>query len=145
MRQLIRQTRAASETDFDLTALEPYMTRLAVRRGETLFRKGDAADTMYLVVTGRVRLPETGIELGPGAEQFGSIWLISGVVEVVRCAREHTLDGSRSHRGGIDQPEHGMTEKKAAPGAASWSGRKQTGRNGLRRSPGPPQRHWAMV
>ena len=26
----------------------------------------------------------------------------------------------------------------------SWSGRKQTGRNGLRRSPAP-QRHWAML
>lgn len=66
MRELIRRTQAASRSDFDMAALEPFMSKRPIRSGETLFRKGDLADAMYLVVAGRLHLPETGIEVKPG-------------------------------------------------------------------------------
>lgn len=66
MRELIRKTQAASKSEFDMTALEPFMSKRPIRAGETLFRKGDAADAMYLVVSGRLQLPETGIGIEPG-------------------------------------------------------------------------------
>jgi CRP/FNR family cyclic AMP-dependent transcriptional regulator len=66
MRELIRKTQAASKSDFDLTALEPFMTKRSIKSGEILFRKGDLADAMYLVVAGRLELPETGIQVRPG-------------------------------------------------------------------------------
>jgi hypothetical protein len=67
MRELIRKTQAASKSDFDMTALEPFMSRRPIKTGEILFRKGDLADAMYLVVSGRLQLPETGIEVKPGS------------------------------------------------------------------------------
>jgi CRP/FNR family cyclic AMP-dependent transcriptional regulator len=66
MRELIRKTQAAAKSDFDMSALEPFMSGRAIKAGETLFRKGDLADAMYLVVSGRLQLPETGIEIKPG-------------------------------------------------------------------------------
>jgi len=67
MRELIRKTQAAAKSDFDMSALEPFMSRRTIKAGETLFRKGDLADAMYLVVSGRLQLPETGIEMKPGS------------------------------------------------------------------------------
>ncbi|MCC6946358.1 MAG: cyclic nucleotide-binding domain-containing protein [Bradyrhizobiaceae bacterium] len=66
MRELIRKTQAAAKSDFDMSALEPFMSRRPIAAGETLFKKGDLADAMYLVVSGRLQLPETGIEIKPG-------------------------------------------------------------------------------
>jgi CRP/FNR family cyclic AMP-dependent transcriptional regulator len=67
MRELIRKTQAASKNNFDMTALTPFMSQRSVRANETLFSKGEAADAMYLVTSGRLHLPETQIEFGPGA------------------------------------------------------------------------------
>jgi CRP/FNR family cyclic AMP-dependent transcriptional regulator len=66
MRELIRRTQQASKSDFDMSALEPFMTRRAVKAGETLFRKGEPADAMYLVESGRLQLPEIGLDVKPG-------------------------------------------------------------------------------
>lgn len=76
MRELIRKTQAASATGFDMTALEPYMTKRPVLKDELLFQKGDAADAMYLVVSGRLQLPETGIEIAPGS-MVGELGLLA--------------------------------------------------------------------
>lgn len=76
MRDLIRRTQTASETGFDMSALQPYMTGRTVRKDEILFQKGDAADAMYLVVSGRLQLPETGIEIQPGS-MVGELGLLA--------------------------------------------------------------------
>lgn len=76
MRELIRKTQAASATGFDMSALEPYMTKRSVRQNEILFQKGDAADTMFLVVSGRLQLPETGIEIAQGS-MVGELGLLA--------------------------------------------------------------------
>jgi len=76
MRELIRRTQQASKSDFDMSALAPFMTKRAIKADEVLFQKGDTADAMYLVVAGRLKLPETGIEIMPGA-MVGELGLLA--------------------------------------------------------------------
>ena len=52
MRQLIRRTQRAARSDLDMTWLQPFMTRRKTKKGQVIFRKGDIAEAMYLVVTG---------------------------------------------------------------------------------------------
>ena len=56
--------------------LLPQMTRRALKAGETLFRKGDKADEIFYVASGRARIEEAGRVLGPG-ELIGEIGLFS--------------------------------------------------------------------
>jgi predicted acylesterase/phospholipase RssA/CRP-like cAMP-binding protein len=67
-----------------LRDLERSLTRVALEAGEVLFRRGDAGDSLYVVVAGRVRLlaGEPGAEraildLGPG-ELVGESALLTG-------------------------------------------------------------------
>ena len=76
MRELISRTQAAAQTDFDMTALAPFMTQRPIRAHETIFSKGEGADAMYLVVSGRLHLPETQIEFGPGS-MVGELGLLA--------------------------------------------------------------------
>jgi hypothetical protein len=76
MRELIRKTQTASRAGFDLSALAPFMTDRPVKAGESIFHKGDTADAMYLVASGRLHLPETGIEFRPGA-MVGELGLLA--------------------------------------------------------------------
>ncbi len=46
--------------------LRPYMTPRRYKKGDTLFRKGDVANEMFLIVTGRFLVIEIGVELAPG-------------------------------------------------------------------------------
>ena len=57
MLRLTRQVAAASRSDLNLDWLMPYGTRRRVRAGEVLFRKGDPADRMALVLAGGLRDP----------------------------------------------------------------------------------------
>ena len=56
--------------------LVPYMRSELRGRGETLFRKGDPADKLYLVEEGSVSLPELGKRLSSGAV-FGEVGLFA--------------------------------------------------------------------
>lgn len=76
MRELIRRTQQASDSDFDMSALEPFMSKRKVRAGEVLFRKDDLADAMFLVVEGNFQLTETGIQIEPGA-MVGELGLLA--------------------------------------------------------------------
>ena len=46
--------------------LKPFMTERRYRRGDTLYRRGDAAAEMSLTVTGKFLVKEIGVELPPG-------------------------------------------------------------------------------
>lgn len=67
----------------DLRWLLPHMTSRRLPAGHVLFEAGDRADAMYLIQSGRVRLPAIGVEMGPG-DWFGEIGLIAD-------------DGTRTH------------------------------------------------
>ncbi len=89
MRQLIRRTQRAARADLDMTWLQPFMTRRRTKKGQIIFRKGDIAEAMYLVVDGRFVLQEIGIELKEGAV-VGELGLLSP--EGLRTATLVSLD-----------------------------------------------------
>ena len=76
MAMLLRKAKLAAATDLSSTWLQPFMRAKRFRAGETIFRKGDFADSLYMIVSGEVRLPEIDQRLSAG-ELFGEIGLFS--------------------------------------------------------------------
>ena len=79
LREMVRltsQVRDASASDLNMDWLKPFTSTRRVKSGEVLFRKGDAADTMLFVVSGRYRLIEIGIDILPG-QVVGELGLLS--------------------------------------------------------------------
>ena len=56
--------------------LLPFMHHRRVRAGETVFSKGDVADGLHYIDSGRVEITELGISRGAG-EVFGEIGLFA--------------------------------------------------------------------
>ena len=73
---VLRRAKLAADTDLSPNWLLPYMQPRRVRKGETLFKKGDYADALYLIASGEVELPEIQFILRP-AEVFGEVGLFS--------------------------------------------------------------------
>jgi cyclic nucleotide-binding protein len=67
MRTLIRRVQEASRGDLSMEWLIPLMTRRKLEAGHVLFRKGDPASSLYVILAGSLRLSELGVVLGPGA------------------------------------------------------------------------------
>jgi cyclic nucleotide-binding protein len=64
--KLVKKARNATQGDRSMEWLKPFMTERKYRRGDILFRKGDAATEMFLTVTGKFLAKEIGVELPPG-------------------------------------------------------------------------------
>ena len=67
---------AARATHISPTWLAPFMESHRYPPGTVLFRRGDAADRMYFLAEGRLRLEEIGLDLQPGA-LLGEIGIFS--------------------------------------------------------------------
>jgi CRP/FNR family cyclic AMP-dependent transcriptional regulator len=67
MRTLIRKVREASGGKMSVDWLIPLMTRQNFKSGHVLFRIGEPATSMYVILEGALRLVEIGVVLGPGA------------------------------------------------------------------------------
>ena len=67
-----RVNRATQANDTSGLWLRPYMKRRKLRAGAVLFRKGDLADHLYMLASGRIELVEIGSEL-PAGRVFGEI------------------------------------------------------------------------
>ena len=67
MQALIRKVRRASQGDLSMEWLLPFMHRRSVAAGSTLFRQGDAALELYLILSGSVRLADVGVTVGAGS------------------------------------------------------------------------------
>lgn len=76
MVRLLRRVRLAARGDLSLNWLRPYMKTAHYPDGHVLFRKGDEADRLFLVVQGEVRLTELEHRLVTG-EIVGEIGLFS--------------------------------------------------------------------
>ena len=76
MWRLIRELKQAEDGPHRLAALLPFMSSVSLPSGASLFKKGEPADAMYILTSGRVFLPELDIEIGPG-EMVGEIGLFS--------------------------------------------------------------------
>jgi hypothetical protein len=66
MLELIKKVREASSGDLSIEWLKPFMHKHTFEKGNTLFHKGDAADEMYYIVSGRCHVREIDVELKPG-------------------------------------------------------------------------------
>ncbi|HEY6621880.1 MAG TPA: cyclic nucleotide-binding domain-containing protein, partial [Steroidobacteraceae bacterium] len=76
MLQLTKRVEAAAHGDLNMNWVKPFTKARHMRAREIMFRKGDTADRLFIVVTGRCRLAESGIEIAPGAV-VGELALIS--------------------------------------------------------------------
>jgi len=66
MVQMLKKVRVAASGDLSMEWLKPFMHRHAYKRGDVLFRKGDEADEMFFIVSGRCRVKELDLDLNPG-------------------------------------------------------------------------------
>jgi hypothetical protein len=66
MLKLVKKARNARQGDMSMEWLKPFMTERRYRRGDILYKKGDAAAEMSLTVTGRFLVKEIGVEHPPG-------------------------------------------------------------------------------
>jgi hypothetical protein len=66
MLNLVKKARTSAQGDLSMDWLRPYMTPRKYKKGEVLFRKGDVAKEMFLIITGTFLVKEIGVELSPG-------------------------------------------------------------------------------
>ena len=76
MRSLIRRVKDASSGGMSGDWLIPLMTHRRYPAGHVLFRRGEAANDMYMVLEGTVRLEELGIAVSRG-QLLGEIALFA--------------------------------------------------------------------
>lgn len=76
MVKLVRRVRVAAGGDRTMDWLKPYMRRRRCGRGKMLFRKGETANAMFYIVSGRFRIVELGIGRAPG-EFVGELGLLA--------------------------------------------------------------------
>ena len=67
MLKLVKKARNATQGDMSMEWLKPFMTERRYRRGDRLYKKGDAAAEMSLTVTGKFLVKEIDVELPPGS------------------------------------------------------------------------------
>lgn len=65
LRNLVKKARSSAQGTLSLDWLKPYMTPRSYQNGEVLFRKGDAAEEMFLTVSGKFLVTEIGVEIPP--------------------------------------------------------------------------------
>ncbi|MDH4128181.1 MAG: cyclic nucleotide-binding domain-containing protein [Spirochaetota bacterium] len=77
MLKLIKAVKIASKGDLNMDFLVPYMKKESFKAGEIVFKKGDLADKLYFLVSGRVKLKEINASLEAG-ELIGEIGIFAG-------------------------------------------------------------------
>jgi len=94
MLQLTQQVRDTTHGDLNVMDwLRPFAATRRVQAGEALFHKGDVASDMFVVVSGRFRLAETGIEIEPPnvVGEFALLAPERSRTQTLECVEEGTL------------------------------------------------------
>ena len=76
MLRLVKRVEAAATGDLSVDWLKPFMKTARHKAGDVLFRRGDKADRLYMLISGTVLLEEIAHVLKPGI-LFGEIALFS--------------------------------------------------------------------
>ena len=76
MLQLIKKVRTASQGDLSMDWLKPFMHKHSFKQGAILFKKGDHADEMFYIVSGRCRIVELALEL-PAGHMVGELGFLT--------------------------------------------------------------------
>jgi CRP/FNR family transcriptional regulator, cyclic AMP receptor protein len=75
LNRLVEAVQGASNQEA-IQALIPYMKTRSYAAGDVIFRRGDSADTLYVLERGEVVFPETGKRVSAGAV-FGEVGLFA--------------------------------------------------------------------
>ena len=67
MQQLMRSMKAATHGDLNMEWLKPFTSACNVSAGDVIFRKGDVANNMMVVMSGSFRLIEIDTIVEPGS------------------------------------------------------------------------------
>jgi len=67
MHRLVKQARTATKGDTSMEWLKPFMTERKYKQGDRLFSKGDAANEMFLTISGKFLVKEISVEVPPGS------------------------------------------------------------------------------
>jgi Cyclic nucleotide-binding domain len=76
IRNVVKKARIAARGTLSLDWLKPFMIPRNYKKGDVLFRKGDAGTEMFLTVSGKFLVTEIGIEIPPG-RMLGELGFIS--------------------------------------------------------------------
>jgi hypothetical protein len=76
MLRLTRQVQWAMKGDLNMDWLKPFTSTRRIKKGDVLFRKGDAAEAMFFLVSGRCSLAELGVEILSG-QVVGELGLLA--------------------------------------------------------------------
>ena len=76
MLKLIKKARISAQGDLSMDWLKPFMTRRKYRKNDILFRKGETANEMLFIVTGKCLVKEIGVEL-PAGRIVGELGFLS--------------------------------------------------------------------
>jgi CRP-like cAMP-binding protein len=93
MVNLTREVERATKGDLNMDWLKPFTTTRRVSAGEVMFRKGDPAAEMFVVVSGRFRLAEIGIDIVPPGVVGELAWLAPerARTQTLECAEDGTV------------------------------------------------------
>jgi hypothetical protein len=64
--KLVKKARIAAQGDLSIDWLKPFMDTRNYEKGDVLFHKGEKADEMFLITTGKFLVKEINVELVPG-------------------------------------------------------------------------------
>jgi Cyclic nucleotide-binding domain len=76
MLQLVKKVRTAAHGDLSMDWLKPFMHKHNFKQGSVLFKKGDHAEEMFYIVSGRLRVKELGLEL-PAGHMVGELGFLT--------------------------------------------------------------------
>jgi len=76
MLKLVANIRKAATGEVQMEWLRPFMAKRRTTAGDVLFRRGDPASELFFTLSGRFRLEEIGIDLGPG-QVVGELGLLA--------------------------------------------------------------------
>ena len=76
MLRLIKQIEDATRGDVNLNWVKPFSSTRTIAAGNAVFRRGEAADEMFFIVSGRFHVKERSVELQTG-EVFGELGLLN--------------------------------------------------------------------
>jgi hypothetical protein len=93
MRRLIKEVQSASAGSHSMDWLKPFTQQRQFKAGQTLFWKGDKADSMFFVVSGKLRLKDLQIVLQVGAVvgELGFISPDQTRTQTVECIEDATV------------------------------------------------------
>jgi hypothetical protein len=93
MLRLSRDVQDAASGELNIDWLKPYASQQQTKAGDIIFRKDDAAGAMFLILSGRFRLVESGIAIAP-MQMVGELAFLSDGrqrTQTLECVEAGTL------------------------------------------------------